>query len=70
MNSEELARYIEETDKISQSWLLIQLRLKKLAGNRHNLSSEEYLEKLSELHQELMKLGEWWVGIEDDVFKP
>lgn len=70
MNSEELARYIEETDKISQSWLLIQLRLKKLAENRHNLSSEEYLEKLSELHQELMKLGEWWVGIEDDVFKP
>ena len=69
MNSEELARYIEETDKISQSWLLIQLRLKKLAENRHNLSSEEYLEKLSELHQELMKLGEWWVGIEDDVFK-
>ena len=70
MNSEELARYIEETDKISQSWLLIQLRLKKLAANRHNLSSEEYLEKLSELHQELMKLGEGWVGIEDDVFKP
>ena len=69
MNSEELARYIEETDKISQSWLLIQLRLKKLAENRHNLSSQEYLEKLSELHQELMKLGEWWVGIEDDVFK-
>ena len=69
MNSEALARYIEETDKISQPWLLIQLRLKKLAENRHNLSSEEYLEKLSELHQELMKLGEWWVGIEDDVFK-
>ena len=69
MNSEELARYIEETAKISQPWLLIQLRLKNLAENRHNLSSEEYLEKLSELHQELMKLGEWWVGIEDDVFK-
>ncbi|MDJ0658069.1 MAG: hypothetical protein QNJ42_01120 [Crocosphaera sp.] len=70
MNSEELARYIEETDKISQPWLLIQLRLKKLEENRHNLSSDEYLAKMAELHQELMKLGEWWVGIEDDVFNP
>ncbi len=70
MNSEQLARYIEETGKISQPWLLIQLRLKKLAENRHNLSSEEYLDKLSELQEELMKLGEWWVGIEDDVFNP
>ncbi len=70
MNSQELARYIEETDEISQPWLLIQLRLKKLAENRQNLSSDEYLEKLSELHQELMKLGEWWVGLEDEVFNP
>ena len=70
MNSEELARYIEETGKISQPWLLIQLRLKKLEENRHNLSSDEYLDKLSELQEELMKLGEWWVGIEDDVFNP
>ncbi|ACB51174.1 conserved hypothetical protein [Crocosphaera subtropica ATCC 51142] len=70
MNSEELARYIEETDRISQPWLLIQLRLKKLQENRQNMSSDEYIAQMSELHQELMKLGEWWVGIEDDVFNP
>lgn len=70
MNSDELARYIEATDKQSQPWLLLQLRLKKLQENRENLSSEEYLNKLSELHQDLMNLGEWWVGIEDEVFNP
>ena len=70
MNSDELAQYIEATDKQSQPWLLLQLRLKKLQENRENLSSEEYLNKLSELHQDLMNLGEWWVGIEDEVFNP
>ncbi|MEM8781100.1 MAG: hypothetical protein AAGF26_20030 [Cyanobacteria bacterium P01_G01_bin.49] len=70
MNSEDLARYIEATDKISQPWLLLQLRLRKLQENRHNLSSEEYVNKLAELHQDLMNLGEWWVGIEDEVFNP
>lgn len=70
MNSEELAQYMEATDKNFQPWLLLQLRLKKLQENRHNLSSEEYLSQLSELHQDLMNLGEWWKGIEDEVFNP
>jgi hypothetical protein len=70
MNSKDLARYIEHTEKISQPWLLIQLRLKKLQENRSNLSDEDYFNQMSELHQDLMKLGEWWVGIEDEVFNP
>lgn len=70
MDSNELARYIEATDGISKPWLLIQLRLKKLQENRSNLSPEEYMDKLAELHQDLMNLGEWWVGIEDEVFNP
>lgn len=68
MNSKELALYIESTNGISKPWLLVQLRLKKLQENKHNLSPEDYLHKLEDIHQDLMNLGEWWVGREDDVF--
>lgn len=68
MDSNDLARYIEENQAISKPWLLVQLRLKKLQENKKNMSSEEYLENLADIHQDLMKLGEWWVGREDEVF--
>lgn len=69
MNSEQLAKYIEATDGISKPWLLIQLRLKMLEDNRANLTSKEYIDQIEELQQDLMKLGEWWRGREDEVFK-
>jgi hypothetical protein len=68
MNSDELARYIESTNGISKPWLLTQLRLKKLQERRHTLTPEEYEQELADLHQAVMELGEWWVGIEDEVF--
>jgi hypothetical protein len=68
MDSEELAKYIEATNSISKPWLLTQLRLKKLQERRHTLAPEEYEKELADLHQDLMNLGEWWVGIEDEVF--
>ncbi|WRH65672.1 MAG: hypothetical protein RSE13_17910 [Planktothrix sp. GU0601_MAG3] len=68
MNSQDLAQYIESTNGISKSWLLVQLRLKKLAERRSEISQEEYMQELAQLHQELMNLGEWWLGIEDQVF--
>lgn len=68
MNSKELAQYIEATNGISKPWLLIQLRLKKLQERRAELSAEEYLHSVEEIHQDLMKLGEWWRGIEHEVF--
>lgn len=68
MDSNSLARYIEATNGISKPWLLVQLRLKKLEERRHTISTEEYLQEVESLHQELMNLGEWWVGIEDEVF--
>jgi hypothetical protein len=68
MNSEELAQYIEAKGSISKPWLLIQLRLKKLKERSYTLSSEEYTKDLAELHQDLMKLGEWWRGIEKEEF--
>ncbi|HEY9832205.1 MAG TPA: hypothetical protein V6D26_16590 [Stenomitos sp.] len=68
MDSQDLAQYIERTNSISKPWLLVQLRLKKLQEQRETLSSEEYMTRLADLHKDLMKLGEWWRGIEDEVF--
>ena len=69
MDSQDLAKYMEATGGISKPWLLVQLRLKKLQENKDNLSKKEYMEKLEDIHQDLMKLGEWWKGREGDVFK-
>ncbi|NJK69358.1 MAG: hypothetical protein HC786_31015 [Richelia sp. CSU_2_1] len=68
MNSKDVAKYIEATDGISKPWLLVQLRLKKLQERRSEISAEEYIKELTDLHQDLMNLGEWWLGIEDEVF--
>ncbi|HEY9708845.1 MAG TPA: hypothetical protein V6D48_11635 [Oculatellaceae cyanobacterium] len=68
MNSKDLAQYIEATDSISKPWLLVQLRLQKLQEQRANLSPDDYASKLADIHQDLMNLGEWWHGIEDEVF--
>lgn len=68
MNSDEIARYIEQTDSLAQPWLLIQWRLKKLQEQRTEMDPEVYFQELSALHQSLMDLGEWWVGREEEVF--
>ena len=68
MNSENLAKYIEDTDSIGKSWLLIQLRLKKLSEVKPNLSLEDYIIKLDDIYRDMMNLGEWWLGLEEEVF--
>jgi hypothetical protein len=68
MNSKDIAQYIEATNGISKSWLLVQLRLKKLQERRDEISGEEYVTELEDIHQDLMKLGEWWKGQESEVF--
>ncbi|MGB7445120.1 MAG: hypothetical protein WA919_28955 [Coleofasciculaceae cyanobacterium] len=68
MDSQELAKYIEATDSISKPWLLVQLRLQKLKERKATISLEEYTREIEQLHQDLMNLGEWWVGIETEVF--
>lgn len=70
MNTEQLAQYIEKTNGISKPWLLVQLRLKKLQENRSQMSPEEYVASLADIQADLMNLGEWWIGIEDEVFGP
>jgi hypothetical protein len=68
MDSKDIAQYIEATNGISKSWLLVQLRLKKLQERRDEISGEEYVTELEDIHQDLMKLGEWWKGQENEVF--
>ncbi|KAM3092420.1 hypothetical protein ACKFKG_22360 [Phormidesmis sp. 146-35] len=68
MDSNDLARYLEATDGISKPWLLAQLRLAKLKEQRESLSPQDYENRLADIHQDLMNLGEWWNGIEDEVF--
>jgi hypothetical protein len=68
MNSKELAQYIERTDGMGKSWLLVQLRLKKLEEQKPDLSIEEYTSQLADIYQDMMNLGEWWLGIESEVF--
>lgn len=68
MDSKQLAQYLEATNSISKPWLLVQLRLKKLEESRATISENEYVQQLEDIHQDLMNLGEWWRGIEDEVF--
>jgi len=68
MDARDLARYIEATNGMAKPWLLMQLRIKKLQERRSSLSDVEYERELANLHQEWAKLGEWWRGIEDEVF--
>ncbi len=69
VDSQELAKYIEQTDGMGKSWLLVQLRLQKLAEQKTNLSIEEYTLRLADIHQDMMNLGEWWLGMEGEVFR-
>lgn len=68
MDTKDLAKYIEATDGISKPWLLVQLRLQKLQERKSTLSPEAYTHELADIHQDLINLGEWWLGIEDEVF--
>ena len=68
MDSQELARYIEATDGISKPWLLVQLRLSKLQERKDSMPPQEYMEELEDIQSDLLKLGEWWKGIEGEVF--
>jgi hypothetical protein len=62
MDSQDWANYIEATDGLSKPWLLVQWRLELLKERRSEITPDEYQTALAELHQDLMNLGEWWVG--------
>ena len=68
MDSKELAQYIEATDGISKPWLLVQLRLSKLHERKDTIAPHQYIQELEDIQADLLKLGEWWKGREDEVF--
>jgi hypothetical protein len=68
MQSEEFAKYLGETGDYQKPWMLVQLRLSKLAEEKPDLSPAEYIARLEDIHQDMMKLGQWWKGQEDQVF--
>ena len=64
----ELARYLEQRGELSKPWMLQLLRLTKLKESRQTMDPDEYMSKLQEAHADLMRLGEFWKGREQEVF--
>ena len=67
-SSAELARYLEQRGELSKPWMLQMLRLSKLKEARDQMTPETYLKSIQEAHADLMRLGEFWKGREEDVF--
>ena len=67
-SASELARYLEQRGELSKPWMLHLLRLTKLKESRDAMDPQEYLEKMQEAHADLMRLGEFWKGREQEVF--
>ena len=64
----DLARYLEQRGELSKPWMLQLLRLTKLKESRDSMDPKEYMDALQEAHADLMRLGEFWKGREQDVF--
>ena len=67
-SSEDLARYLEQRGELSKPWNLQMLRLKKLKEAKASMDPQLYLEKVQEAHADLMRLGQFWKGREQEVF--
>jgi len=68
LSSAELARYLEQRGELSKPWMLQLLRLTKLKEARDSMDPKEYMDKLQEAHADLMRLGDFWKGREQEVF--
>ncbi len=67
-SSADLARYLEQRGELGKPWMWHLLRLSKLKEAKDSMDPETYLERLHEAHTDLMRLGTFWKGREDDVF--
>ena len=67
-SSEDLARYLEQRGELTKPWNLQMLRLKKLKESKDSMDPQLYLEKVQEAHADLMRLGQFWKGREQQVF--
>ncbi len=67
-SSEDLARYFEQRGELTKPWNLQMLRLQKLKEAKDSMDPQLYLEKVQEAHADLMRLGQFWKGREQQVF--
>ena len=67
-SSDELARYLEQRGELGKPWMLQMLRLSKLKEARDQMTPETYMKSIEEAHADLMRLGEFWKGREQEVF--
>ena len=67
-SSDDLARYLEQRGELTKPWNLQMLRLKKLKEAKDSMDPQLYLEKVQEAHADLMRLGQFWRGREQEVF--
>ena len=67
-SSDDLARYLEQRGELTKPWNLQMLRLKKLNEAKDSMDPQLYLEKVQEAHADLMRLGQFWKGREQEVF--
>lgn len=65
---EDLARYLEQNDALTKPWLLLQLRLSRLKEEKDSLGADEYLRRVQDAHNDLMRLGSFWRGREAELF--
>jgi hypothetical protein len=68
MNSSDFGKYLDRTAGYQKPWLLVQLRLTKLAEEKDDMLPQDYMARLEDIHQDMMKLGRWWEGQEKEVF--
>ena len=67
-SSDDLARYLEQRGELTKPWNLQMLRLKKLKEAKDSMDPQLYLEKVQEAHADLMRLGQFSKGREQEVF--
>ena len=67
-SSEQLARYLEQRGELTKPWNLQMLRLQKLKEAKDSMDHEEYIATIQEAHADLMRLGQFWKGREQEVF--
>ncbi len=67
-DADDLARLLQARGLESRPWLWHLLRLSRLQQERDSLPADVYLARVQEAHADLMRLGAFWEGREDEVF--
>ena len=66
--SEDLARYFEARGEMGKPWIWHLMRIAKLREAKDTMDPQDYMASLQEAHADLMRLGEFWKGREEEVF--